>query len=294
MKKANNDVEYNYDSDFPRILRGLMEERGTTQDALAKICGVKRQSIAQWKDGNTRPDIVSLRKISEFYEVTTDYLLGLTPNPTTDKATKELCETLGLSDIAIHFLQDNSKQSLRDVINFLFGHYYEVRELWENVEGEVDEDTEKLCTQNILGYSTILSEFSKFLSICKAKKDVKISLNYFGELKINSYALGEMDTLAVEDTNIKDLDIYTSLMELSAKTCIENINDILKEILRNSIIANVDIEFVKKANKQTQEIYGNNVCVIPPEILDAKFKSSEYYTNKKMNSSELIQKKEDT
>lgn len=103
MNKATNN--YHADSIFPSRLRSLMDEKKVTQAELAKICGVQRQSVAQWREGNTRPEILSLGKIAEFFGVSSDYLIGLTDNKTTDKATQDLCSTLGLSEKAINALK---------------------------------------------------------------------------------------------------------------------------------------------------------------------------------------------
>ena len=70
--------EYNKDSTFPYRLRGLMEDRKVTQNKIAEVCNVTRQSVSQWQNGETRPDILALRKIAEYFNVSTDYLLGLT------------------------------------------------------------------------------------------------------------------------------------------------------------------------------------------------------------------------
>lgn len=104
MKKASDKDSYGYDSTFPTLLRELLESSNVTQEALAKHCGVQRQSIAQWKDGNTKPDIMSLKKIAEFFDVSTDYLLGLTPNATTDTELNAVCEYTGLSENAVNSL----------------------------------------------------------------------------------------------------------------------------------------------------------------------------------------------
>lgn len=234
MKKANNDVEYNYDSDFPRILRDLMKERGTTQDALAEICGVKRQSIAQWKDGNTRPDVVSLRKISEFYEVSTDYLLGLTPNPTTDEATKELCKTLGISDDVVYYLHSDNAGVLRDVVNFLFAQHKEYDEFdrvaaFSDFDGPIPELTKEI---------SILKELSEFIRICQLKKDIQISILFGDECKITYYDEQSSETV------LKNFDIKAdwlniniegvSLMEYAATQNIDNIKGVLQFISKQN------------------------------------------------------------
>lgn len=96
---------YDYESIFPQRLRALMKEGNVTQRKIAEICSVKPQSVSQWYNGDTRPDILSLAEMALFFNVSTDYLLGLTDYKTTDRATKELCDTLRLSETAVALLQ---------------------------------------------------------------------------------------------------------------------------------------------------------------------------------------------
>lgn len=105
MKKASTQDHFN--DTFPRILRNLMEKEHTRQAALADYCGVQRQSISQWQNGNTRPDIDSLKKIAQFYSVSTDYLLGIVDYPTKDKDLSVVCEYTGLSQDAIANIRQN-------------------------------------------------------------------------------------------------------------------------------------------------------------------------------------------
>jgi transcriptional regulator with XRE-family HTH domain len=97
------DINYSYYSNFPTILRELLE--GTTQDKLAEYCGVARQSVAQWKDGKTKPDIYYLEKIAEFFNCSTDYLIGLTDIKSTDKDIQAIGNYTGLEEKTINTLQ---------------------------------------------------------------------------------------------------------------------------------------------------------------------------------------------
>lgn len=90
---------------FSQRLQELMDENGTTQQMLADYCGFHRQSIAKWQSGQTSPDIDGLSKIADFFNVSTDYLSGRSDIKTTNTATQELCQTLGLSEDTINFLQ---------------------------------------------------------------------------------------------------------------------------------------------------------------------------------------------
>ena len=85
MSKASE--KYGYDSIFPTRFRDLMDKNKVNQKTMAELCGVQRQTISLWCNGDTRPDIISLGKIAEYFNVSTDYLLGLTDcrNPNNPK-----------------------------------------------------------------------------------------------------------------------------------------------------------------------------------------------------------------
>ena len=46
------------------------------QVQLADKLGVKKQSISNWENDNIRPSVEMLEKIADFFDVSTDYLLG--------------------------------------------------------------------------------------------------------------------------------------------------------------------------------------------------------------------------
>ncbi|MCL2861563.1 MAG: helix-turn-helix transcriptional regulator [Firmicutes bacterium] len=59
-------------------IRELREEKGLTQGQLAKAIGVHRATIGHYEIGYTEPDIKTIKKLCKFFDVTSDYLLGLT------------------------------------------------------------------------------------------------------------------------------------------------------------------------------------------------------------------------
>lgn len=57
----------------------IKEERlkkGLNQPDLAKIMCVSKQTVSNWESNKRTPDIDTLKKLSEFFNVSTDYLLG--------------------------------------------------------------------------------------------------------------------------------------------------------------------------------------------------------------------------
>jgi transcriptional regulator with XRE-family HTH domain len=57
-------------------LRLSRERKGLSQGEAAKKMGIVRTTYSNYEAGNREPDNETLKKISEFFEVSIDYLLG--------------------------------------------------------------------------------------------------------------------------------------------------------------------------------------------------------------------------
>ncbi|OSX53637.1 helix-turn-helix domain-containing protein [Anoxybacillus ayderensis] len=73
-------------------LKRLRLEKKLTQEELGKKINVTKVSISGYENGNRTPDTETLQKLADFFNVTTDYLLGRTddPNPPESKDNEEL------------------------------------------------------------------------------------------------------------------------------------------------------------------------------------------------------------
>lgn len=60
------------------ILKSLREEHSLTQDKLAEMLNIKRQTYSAWERNISNPDINTIIFLSQFYNVSTDYILGKT------------------------------------------------------------------------------------------------------------------------------------------------------------------------------------------------------------------------
>ena len=56
-------------------IRNSRTAAGITQEQAAEALGVSRQTVSNWENGKTYPDIVSVLKMSDLYHVSLDYLL---------------------------------------------------------------------------------------------------------------------------------------------------------------------------------------------------------------------------
>lgn len=62
-------------------LTELRKEYKRTQQDLADLLGITRPAYTAYEAGKRHPDYEGLIKIADFYNVSTDYLLGVTDNP---------------------------------------------------------------------------------------------------------------------------------------------------------------------------------------------------------------------
>lgn len=61
---------------FQVILKDLREKRGLSQRDLAKLLGVSASTIGMWESGKREPNFKTLIKIANFFDVSTDYMMG--------------------------------------------------------------------------------------------------------------------------------------------------------------------------------------------------------------------------
>lgn len=64
------------ENEFPNRLRKMRKRKKVNQKALGECCGVSKNTVARWERGERKPGMRSLIKIADFFEVSTDYLLG--------------------------------------------------------------------------------------------------------------------------------------------------------------------------------------------------------------------------
>lgn len=57
------------------IIKKARNEASLTQEQAAESLGVSRQTISNWENGKSYPDIISVIKMSDLYSVSLDYLL---------------------------------------------------------------------------------------------------------------------------------------------------------------------------------------------------------------------------
>lgn len=62
---------------FPARLTELLKENNLSKRGFAKLIGVSTMSVSDWSTGKVQPTAENIYIVSEFFGVSSDYLLGL-------------------------------------------------------------------------------------------------------------------------------------------------------------------------------------------------------------------------
>lgn len=63
-------------SNFPQRLQHQREKRRLSRRTLAELCGLSKNMISLYERGEKAPSVDALVSLADFFEVSTDYLLG--------------------------------------------------------------------------------------------------------------------------------------------------------------------------------------------------------------------------
>lgn len=77
---------------FGDILRNLRKRRKISQAELAEAIGMSQATVASWENGTRKPDINGITKLSLYFNISTDQLLGVMQEDGGSKDDRELWE----------------------------------------------------------------------------------------------------------------------------------------------------------------------------------------------------------
>jgi|GEM_PF-6743541 len=160
MPKANSTIgEHGI---FATRLRGLMDKRNITHQELADKLGVSRQAVSWYYFGKRQPNFEKLIEISEFFDVSTDYLLGVSKFRNYDEI-KEIKESVKVFEqIENPYILEDMKEA--------FKHLGEIGKIIESydISNHLKITTDSL-NKIFLSYQESLKEVSANNSLSKMK-----------------------------------------------------------------------------------------------------------------------------
>lgn len=89
--------------EFKDRLTNLRKKTKLYQVDMAKKIGVARATYGAYEQGTRQPDFETLQTIADFFDVSTDYLLGRTDSPYSNGVNNDKEKSLFMSKIANEF-----------------------------------------------------------------------------------------------------------------------------------------------------------------------------------------------
>ena len=69
-------MKYMSDDLFPARLRKLREAKRLNAKTLGELCGLSKNTIGRYENGEREPTAQSLVALADFFDVSIDYLMG--------------------------------------------------------------------------------------------------------------------------------------------------------------------------------------------------------------------------
>lgn len=193
--------------------------KGKSQLELSKAMNLSQPVISKLKkhSGQT-PSADTIARIAHYFNVSADWLLGLTDIKSTDKTTKELCDTLGLSEEAIKTIQE--KAEIKDALNYLFYQHETFKNEFVSNDFEI----------------SIIETLSQFIQLHRKheKQDTFFKISESGELMkgklkfdTESGELFSNDVLGIEFPQMVSLSPVYSLIGIQMQ---EKLNMIISQL----------------------------------------------------------------
>ena len=92
-------------------IKTLREKKGVTQSALANTLGITRSAVNAWEMGITVPSTQYVVELAKFFNVSADYLLGLSSTSTISVDGLNEREIASLVEIAECYRNKNNSES---------------------------------------------------------------------------------------------------------------------------------------------------------------------------------------
>lgn len=97
----------------------LLESQDKKQKDLAKYLNISNNIVSYWCSGTRKPNIEQIIQIAKYFDVTTDYLLGVSHNKTTDSELAAVSKYVGLKDETVKALHNGRCHYAIRFLNFV-------------------------------------------------------------------------------------------------------------------------------------------------------------------------------
>lgn len=106
---------------FAETLKQLRKDRNLTQIQLAEYFGYSHVAVVKWENGTREPDFATLIKLADYFEVTTDYLLGREKEKQPTHYAQAVPNIEEIPQVEQNSVVDVKKNSKINIINAIIG-----------------------------------------------------------------------------------------------------------------------------------------------------------------------------
>lgn len=121
---TNTETTKIFQERFEDLYNKYKQENDLTYSKLEESTGISRAALTKYLNDNAEIGINNLVKLARFFNVSTDYLLGLSDVKTMDIDKKMICEYTGLSELAVESLTRWEFVPYLDITNMLLEQEY--------------------------------------------------------------------------------------------------------------------------------------------------------------------------
>lgn len=154
---------------FKERFAELRAQSGLSQSKLGKALSLSPATIGYYENGDRLPDIETAARIAQYFNVSADYLLGLSDTMSTEHDVKTACAITGLSENALERIHEFTKPELRNFFNTIicteefteilncFLDYlqtYEPDKILQNASRNIEDDMSREKAIKLLQYWT--------------------------------------------------------------------------------------------------------------------------------------------
>ncbi len=215
-------------------VRALIDESKKTREEIGRGIDIDTSTVTKYYNGDRKLTVEAIKKFSKFFNVSADYLLGLSDAKTNDKELQAICDYTGLSEhnaITLHNVQD------MDFINFM-----------------VSKLTERLCNYvasyncHINWANVAIENIDELMaSLFAESQDVRLKENYYDDW--HSHISGLLRR--IETSDLSAIQHFFESIELDIYRLLMATNSVIDEYFAPSKNA-VESRF-KKINNDYQE-----------------------------------------
>ena len=124
-------------------IKQLRKKKGISQSELAALIGVKNNTVSTWERGTRKPDFEALNLLSNYFEVSFEYILGSSDKEEARvKPTQDELDELALSALADELYDHVKKYSMlsnksQKMIDALISVTYQMEKSEGELKGEL-------------------------------------------------------------------------------------------------------------------------------------------------------------